>query len=83
MTYPLHRSAQCATLNPMSTRLLTYTEAAQALGVSRRTLYYMIERGTLVPVYVSRPSGKGTVPRLHAGHVARFVQDRDDEQVSA
>lgn len=50
----------------MTQQLLTYTEAAKAMSVSRATLYRAIADGLLTPVHVPRPSGRGTVPRIPA-----------------
>lgn len=48
--------------------LLTYTEAAKALSVSRATLYRMIERGDLTPVRL--PIGG---PRIAASDLKRLA----------
>ena len=48
----------------MNTDTLTYREASDALGVSRATLYRMIGDGILRKVLVTRPSGRGAVPRV-------------------
>lgn len=49
--------------------LLTYTKAAEALSVSRATLYRMIDRGDLTPVRL--PIGG---PRLRRADVAALIE---------
>ena len=53
----------------MTPDLLTYTEAAAALSVSRRTLFRMIAAHHLTPVQMPRPSRLGTVPRISRAQV--------------
>lgn len=53
----------------MTDTLITITEAATRLSVSRRTLFRMIADQVIEPVRVPRPSMRGTVPRLRASDI--------------
>jgi excisionase family DNA binding protein len=56
----------------MTRDLITYTEAAERLSVSRRTLFRMLADRMIEPVLVPRPSRRGTVPRLRAADIDRL-----------
>ena len=58
----------------MTPDLLTYTEAAAALSVSRRTLFRMIAAGHLTPIPMPRPSRLGTVPRIARAQVEAITR---------
>jgi len=56
-------------------RALTYSAAAQSVGLSVRTLQRAIDRGDLNPVF---PTGSARHPRLLAGEVDAWVNSWPD-----
>ena len=62
---------QVQTLKEFTTRSLSLTQAREALGVSRRTLYYWIKRGRLQTRRTAMGSQRVLLDSLKASWVQR------------
>lgn len=57
--------------------LLTYTQAAKRLNISRTTVYQLIAEGKLMPVHIGRSA------RITVAELDRFVANLDSESANA
>jgi excisionase family DNA binding protein len=70
------------TAPPADERMLSVTEAAEILGISRRLAYYLVESGELPSVqYVTRRGKRAGVIRVRLSEVTKLIENR--EQPSA